>query len=171
MAARLRADGLSGGHGQSTAFRDLDLEVDGGRILTLLGPNGAGKSTLLLTLSGLLVPKSGTIEVDGEPLRLGRPALTNRAGVVLVPDNRCLFTNLSIEENLKVAARRGGPSPKDMIDVFPALEVADDVIVLNHGTVVLRDRAEQLRQAPELLEEAYLGAAEDDGAAAPVSPS
>jgi len=245
MAVRLRAVGLSGGHGESTAFRDLDVEVDAGRILTLLGPNGAGKTSLLLTLSGLLPAKSGTVEVDGEALRSGRPALANRAGVVLVPDNRCLFTNLSVDENLKVAAHRGGPTPRDMIDVFPALErrwtvkagavsggeqqmlamaraliqqpkvlladelsmglaprivedlfaavrritddhgcavvlveqhvhlalsVADDVLVLNHGTVVLQDSAEHLLQAPERLEEAYLGT-DDEGAAAPVNPS
>jgi branched-chain amino acid transport system ATP-binding protein len=119
--ARLECVGLSGGRGEATAFRDVDLSLAPGRVLALLGPNGAGKTTLLLTLAGLLPPRSGEILVDGAKLRTGRPAAANRAGIVLVPDNRSLFTTLSVEENLKVAARRGGLRPRDMLETFPAL--------------------------------------------------
>ena len=122
MTTRLECTGLTGGHGSTTAFRDLNLSVDAGTILTLLGPNGAGKTTLLLTLAGLLPAHAGTVRIDGTPLRNGRPAAANKAGLVLVPDNRSLFTTLTVAENLQVAARRGGPKPADMLEIFPALQ-------------------------------------------------
>jgi branched-chain amino acid transport system ATP-binding protein len=122
MSARLRCAGLTGGRGTATAFRNVDLVVDAGSVLALLGPNGAGKSTLLLTIAGLLKAHGGTVAVDGTPLRRGQAAAANRAGVVLVPDNRCLFTTLTVEENLRVASQRGGPAPRELLDVFPVLE-------------------------------------------------
>lgn len=122
MTHRLNCSDLIGSRGAAIAFRDVSLSVGAGRILTLLGPNGAGKTTLLLTIAGLLPARAGTITVDGAPLPNGRPTPANKAGVVFVPDNRCLFTTLSVEENLRVAARRKGPSPRDMLEVFPSLE-------------------------------------------------
>ena len=87
----------------------------------LVGPNGAGKTTLLLTIAGLLPAQDGTVAVDGVP-DPARPSLGGQpAGVVLVPDNRCLFTTLTVEENLRIAAGRGD-SPGALLDVFPALE-------------------------------------------------
>ncbi len=232
MSPRLVAQDLTGGRGPAVAFRGVDLAVESGRILALLGPNGAGKTTLLLTLAGLLPAQQGTVQVDGTSLRNGRPAAANKAGVVLVPDDRSLFNTLSIEENLRVAARKGGPAPRDMLDVFPALEqrwhvragalsggeqqmlgmaraliqqpevllvdelsmglaplvveslfaavqrmatevgcavvlveqhvslalaVADDAAVLNHGRLVLRSDAAELRDDPDRLEHAYFG--------------
>ena len=122
MSARLQCAGLTGGRGTATAFRDLEIAVDGGTVFALLGPNGAGKTTLLLTIAGLLKSHAGTVAVDGAPLRRGQAAAANRAGVVLVPDNRSLFTSLTVEENLRVASQRGGPAPRDLLDVFPSLE-------------------------------------------------
>ena len=122
MTPRLVLTGLHGGRGRTTAFRDVDLTVAEGEILTLLGPNGAGKTTLLLTVSGLLPAQEGTVVVDGVELKNGRPSLANSAGVILVPDDRSLFTTLTVEENLKAAARKGGPDPREMLEVFPALE-------------------------------------------------
>jgi branched-chain amino acid transport system ATP-binding protein len=122
MTARLQVSGLTGGRGSTVAIRDLDLSVEAGTVLALLGPNGAGKTTLLLTLAGLLPAHAGTVSVDGSALRNGNPVAASRAGVVLVPDNRSLFTTLTVEENLDVAKRRGGPAPRELLDVFPALE-------------------------------------------------
>jgi branched-chain amino acid transport system ATP-binding protein len=122
VTARLSCTGLRGGRGAATAFRAIDLEVAAGEVLTLLGPNGAGKTTLLLTLAGLLPAQGGTVSVDGTPLPNGRPAAANRAGVILVPDDRSLFKTLTVEENLQVAARSGGPEARDMLATFPALE-------------------------------------------------
>jgi branched-chain amino acid transport system ATP-binding protein len=120
--ARLQVSGLCGGRGSTVAFRELDLNVHGGQVLALLGPNGAGKTTLLLTLSGLLPAHEGNVLVEGHKLRNGDPAAASKAGVVLVPDDRCLFTTLSVEENLEVARSRGGPTARSMLESFPALE-------------------------------------------------
>ena len=103
MTPRLECAGLTGGYGTTTAFRDVDLALEGGTIEALLGPNGAGKTTLLLTLAGFLPPQAGTVTLDGTPLKTGRPAPANKAGMVLVPDNRNLFTTLTVEENLRAA--------------------------------------------------------------------
>jgi branched-chain amino acid transport system ATP-binding protein len=121
VPARLRCRGCTGGRGPTVVFRDLDLDVYAGTVLALLGPNGAGKSTLLLTLAGLLPAQAGQVSVEGVTLRNGSPVAAGRAGVVLVPDNRSLFMTLTVEENLDVARRRHGPTPRDLLDVFPAL--------------------------------------------------
>ena len=122
MTARLQCTGLTGGYGTTTAFRNVDLAVEAGTIEALLGPNGAGKTTLLLTLAGFLAPHEGTVALDGKLLKGGHPGRASDAGMVLVPDNRNLFTTLTVEENLKAACHRGGPSPRSMLDVFPDLE-------------------------------------------------
>jgi branched-chain amino acid transport system ATP-binding protein len=108
--------------GSRVAVQNVSFEVARAEIVALLGPNGAGKTTLLLTLAGLLPAHSGTMRAGGRPLRNGRAAAANKAGVVLVPDNRSLFTTLTVEENLRVARRRGGRPPLDVLgELFPAL--------------------------------------------------
>jgi branched-chain amino acid transport system ATP-binding protein len=122
MSTRLECIGLTGGWGALTAFRDVDLALAPGTVHAILGPNGAGKTTLLMTLAGLLPAHGGRISVDGTELRSGRATAAVRAGVVLVPDNRELFTTLTVEENLRVASRRHGSDPRSMLELFPALE-------------------------------------------------
>jgi branched-chain amino acid transport system ATP-binding protein len=122
VTARLECAGLTGGWGEITAFRDVDLTVEAGTMHAVLGPNGAGKTTLLLTLAGLLPAQAGAVTVDGEPLPTGRATSANHAGIVLVPDNRELFTTLSVEDNLRVASGRHGLEPRAMLELFPALE-------------------------------------------------
>ena len=153
MSHRFECRGLTGGHGSTVAFRDVDLEVDEGSVLALLGPNGAGKTTLLRTIGGLLPAKAGVVLVDGERLRSGRAAAANAAGVVLVPDNRCLFSPLTTEENLKVAARKGGPAPRDLLATFPALERRWDVPAgaLSGGEQQMLAMARALIQQPKVL--------------------
>jgi branched-chain amino acid transport system ATP-binding protein len=121
-SVRLECRDLTGGRGSTVVFRDLDLDVHAGTVLALLGPNGAGKSTLLLTLAGLLPAHAGRTSVDGVGLRNGNAVAASRAGIVLVPDNRSLFTTLTVEENLEVARSRRGPAPRELLDVFPALD-------------------------------------------------
>ncbi len=122
MSARFECGALAGGWGTITAFRDVDLAVGAGTVHAVLGPNGAGKTTLLLTLAGILPAQAGSVRVDGAEIRSGRATLASRAGIVLVPDNRALFTTLTVEENLRVAAGRHGTEPRAVLDVFPALE-------------------------------------------------
>jgi branched-chain amino acid transport system ATP-binding protein len=122
MSSALSCTGLAGGRGSITVFRDLDLEVQAGRVFALLGPNGAGKTTFLLTLAGLLPRQAGRVAVDGIELHNGHARAANRAGLVLVPDDRALFRTLTLEQNLQVARRSDGPEPRELLDVFPALE-------------------------------------------------
>jgi branched-chain amino acid transport system ATP-binding protein len=105
--------------------RDVDLTSAAGEITCLLGPNGAGKTTLLMTLAGLLPRTEGEVVVAGHAVRSGRPRDAVRSGVVLVPDDRALFRQLSTEQNLSLAVaqrarRRAGL--RRVLEYFPALE-------------------------------------------------
>jgi branched-chain amino acid transport system ATP-binding protein len=153
MTARLECLGLTGGWGAVTAFRDVDLAVEAGELHAVLGPNGAGKTTLLLTLAGLLPIHRGEISVDGVRLRSGSAIAANRAGVVLVPDNRELFTTLSVEDNLRVAAGRKGPEPRSMLELFPALEPRWKLHAgaLSGGEQQMLAMARALIQRPKIL--------------------
>ena len=153
MSCALECVGLAGGWGTLTAFRDVDLAIEPGTIHAILGPNGAGKTTLLLTLAGLLPAHSGTVAVSGIKLRRGHATATCKAGLVFVPDNRELFTTLSVEENLRVAARRGSPDPRSMLEVFPALEPRWDLRVsaLSGGEQQMLAMARALIQRPTVL--------------------
>jgi branched-chain amino acid transport system ATP-binding protein len=152
-APRLQCRGLTGGRGTTVAFRHLDLDVHAGSVLALLGPNGAGKSTLLLTLAGLLPALGGSVTVDGGALRSGSAVGASRAGVVLVPDDRSLFTTLSVEENLQVARPRRGPAPRQLLEVFPALEKRWQLPAgaLSGGEQQMLAMARALIQQPKVL--------------------
>ncbi|MBX6390174.1 MAG: ABC transporter ATP-binding protein [Frankia sp.] len=113
--------GLAAGYGAVRVLRSFDLVADAGTVVGLLGPNGAGKTTLMLTLAGLLPRLRGEVLVGGRLLPSGRPAAANRAGIVLVPDDRSLFSTLSVRDNLAVASRRGGHTLDEVLDLFPAL--------------------------------------------------
>ncbi|MFW0786968.1 ATP-binding cassette domain-containing protein [Gordonia sp. CPCC 206044] len=125
MNAVLRCRDLDAGYAKGRpCVRGLDIDVHRGEILALLGPNGAGKTTGLVTLAGLLPGLGGTVEVDGKLLPPGRARAACRAGLVLVPDNRALFTTLTAEENLRLATRGRGKwtSERDtVLDYFPGL--------------------------------------------------
>ncbi len=153
MTARLECRGLAGGWGSLTAFRDVNLSIDAGTVHAILGPNGAGKTTLLLTVSGLLAAHEGTIAIDGIALKTGRATAAVRTGVVLVPDNRELFTTLTVQENLRVASGRHGPEPRSMLDLFPALEARWKVRagVLSGGEQQMLAMARALIQRPKVL--------------------
>jgi branched-chain amino acid transport system ATP-binding protein len=153
MNARLECDGLAGGWGSLTAFRDLDISVDPGTVHAILGPNGAGKTTLLLTIAGLLTAHKGSIAIDGHALKAGRATAAGRAGVVLVPDNRELFTTLTVEENLLVASGRRGPEPRSMLALFPALEARWKLRAgaLSGGEQQMLAMARALIQRPKVL--------------------
>jgi branched-chain amino acid transport system ATP-binding protein len=124
MRAAIACRGLTSGYGGVPAVRDLDLAVEPGEIVALLGPNGAGKTTTVLTLSGVMPPQSGAVEVLGEPVRGGRPHLVARRGALTVPDDRALFAGLTTHENLRLAVppREGAAALDIVLEYFPALE-------------------------------------------------
>ncbi len=121
-APALEVSGLGAGYGAVAIVRSLDLSVPSGTVLAILGPNGSGKTTLLLTLAGLLPRQGGTVRLNGVELPTSRPAAANRAGLVLVPDDRALFSRLTVRQNLEIARRRGISSSIDeVLDLFPGL--------------------------------------------------
>ena len=91
-------------YGSIHAVKGISFEVEEGEIVTLIGANGAGKSTTLNTVAGLLRPKSGTIEFEGESL-LGIPAHKMvRKGIALCPEGRRIFQDMTVRENLEMGA-------------------------------------------------------------------
>jgi branched-chain amino acid transport system ATP-binding protein len=112
---------VSVGYGTLTVARDVELVLEPHEVTAVLGPNGAGKTTLMMTIAGFLKPIEGEVRVAGRTMKVGSPREMSRAGVVLVPDHRALFTQLTTRQNLELAARRGAPSITDVFDLFPSL--------------------------------------------------
>ncbi|AEV16397.1 Branched-chain amino acid transport ATP-binding protein livF [Thermus sp. CCB_US3_UF1] len=101
---RLRVEGLESGYAKAQVLFGVDLEVEEGELVALLGANGAGKTTLLRTISGLLKPWKGRVELDGRDLQGLSPARRARLGLGHVPEGRQLFPLMSVEENLRLGA-------------------------------------------------------------------
>ena len=91
-------------YGRVPALRGVSLKVRRGEMVGVVGPNGAGKSTLLLTIAGVLRPTQGGVQRGDESLVRQAPEDIVRKGVSLVPERRHIFAQLTVEENLKVAA-------------------------------------------------------------------
>src|SRR6185295_18548012 len=100
----LQVENLSVFYGSIEAVRGLSLRVDEGEVVTLIGANGAGKSTTLRTISGLLQPKRGTIRFAGQEIQGWQPHRVVKNGLVQVPEGREIFANLTVDENLQLAA-------------------------------------------------------------------
>jgi branched-chain amino acid transport system ATP-binding protein len=119
---RLSCQRVSAGYGKLTVVRDFDLEAEAGSVVAVLGPNGAGKTTSMLAIAGLLPRMDGEVVVDGQALPNGRAAVANRAGVILVPDDRSLFTTLTVKENVEAARHKGSLPTGEVRKLFPLLE-------------------------------------------------
>ena len=102
MSAVLSTHGLTLGYEGHAAVRDLDLHLEAGEVVALLGANGAGKTTTLLGLSGLVDVLGGRVEVRGHDVTGTAPHLLARQGLAHVPEDRALFTDLTVRENLQL---------------------------------------------------------------------
>ncbi len=100
----LELAGLTTGYAGVPIVRGLDLHVDAGEVVVLFGPNGAGKTTTLLAASGLLPIMGGSITVLGEPVDTTNPYRNARRGIAHVPEDRGLFFDLTVAENLRLGA-------------------------------------------------------------------
>ena len=129
------------------------MSAAAGTVVAVLGPNGAGKTTLLSTLAGLLPAQGGTVAIDGQVLKNGRPAAASRAGLVLVPDDRALFTTLTVDDNLKAARGKHATTLDSTFDLFPALSKRRNVTAgnLSGGEQQMLAVARALMQAPRVL--------------------
>jgi branched-chain amino acid transport system ATP-binding protein len=102
--ALLEVQGLKVGYGSLPVLYGMDFAVEQGETVVVLGLNGAGKTTTVLTLAGMLKPWEGRISYDGEDVTKVEVEGMVKRGVILVPEGRRVFPNLSVEENLRVGA-------------------------------------------------------------------
>jgi len=107
------------------ALYDLSLKVEEGEIFACIGANGAGKSTMLRAVSGVLIPRSGRILFDGQPIDHMPPHKRVDLGISMVPEGRRVFPSLTVHENLQIGAWRSrkGPWSTDAVyEMFPLLQ-------------------------------------------------
>jgi urea transport system ATP-binding protein len=122
----LKVQNLNQFYGESHTLWDVNLDVLAGNCTCLMGRNGVGKTTLLKSIMGLLPVESGSINLDGDELA-GKPAeLRAHKGIGYVPQGREIFTQLSVEENLRVGLLARGDGLKEIPDfvfeIFPVLK-------------------------------------------------
>jgi len=122
----LEMKGVNSAYGRAHILYDLDLSAERGEVVVLLGRNGAGKSTTLKTLIGLVPPLAGEIRFDGRRIERLEPYQIARLGLGYVPEERRIFTDLSVMENLEVGRqplRPGAPhwSQERLFELFPNL--------------------------------------------------
>jgi branched-chain amino acid transport system ATP-binding protein len=123
----LATRGLKAYYGRAQVLDAIDIEIKEGEVVALLGRNGAGKSTVMKSLMGLVDRREGDIEFNGRKTSALKPFQISRLGLGYVPEERRIFTNLTVAENLQVArgAMRPGAkawSHERLFKVFPNLE-------------------------------------------------
>lgn len=139
-------------YGASHILRGIDFHVARGETIGLMGRNGMGKSTLLKSIMGLVKPRSGSVAINGRPMTGAPPYEIARLGIAYVPEGRGIFGNLSVTENLKMAARAGRPGSaadgvgrrndwtyERVLETFPRLKER-----LNHGGQQLSGGEQQM---------------------------
>jgi branched-chain amino acid transport system ATP-binding protein len=140
----IHAHGIHTYYGVSHILRGIDFTVGYGETIGLMGRNGMGKSTLLKSIMGIVSPRKGSIEIKGKPMN-GRPTFeVAQMGIAYVPEGRGIFGNLSVVENLKMAARPGTKGQRDwtyerVLETFPRLKER-----LEHGGQQLSGGEQQM---------------------------
>jgi branched-chain amino acid transport system ATP-binding protein len=119
----LEARGLHAYYGQSHVLHGVDIDVAPGEAVSLIGRNGAGKTTTIAAIVGFIQPRGGTVKVGGVDVTGAPPHRVARSGVALVPQGRRVFGDLTVAENLAIAARPapGGWDERRVLDTFPGL--------------------------------------------------
>jgi branched-chain amino acid transport system ATP-binding protein len=126
MVPHLSLSGVNAHYGRAHILFDVDLQVQHGEVMALLGRNGAGKSTTMKTIIGMVPPSGGQIEFESQRIEHEPIYRISRAGLGYVPEERRIFTELTVMENLAVARRppRPGMAPwiaERIFDIFPNL--------------------------------------------------
>ena len=140
----IQVQGLHSYYGASHILRGIDFTVGVGETIGLMGRNGMGKSTLLKSIMGLVKPTRGTVHIAGKDMT-GRSAYeVANLGIAYVPEGRGIFGNLSVKENLMMAARSGTRGQRDwtyerVLDTFPRLKER-----LGHGGQQLSGGEQQM---------------------------
>jgi branched-chain amino acid transport system ATP-binding protein len=159
--------GLHAGYGGIPVIRDITLNVGPGEVVALLGPNGAGKTTTLLTLSGLLAPIGGSVVVLGKSVNGHKPYLVARRGLAHVPEDRSLFFDLTVDENIRLGLTGNMQSRRvahdRAMDLLPALKPLGNrrAGLLSGGEQQMLAMARALASEPKciLVDEMSLGLA------------
>ena len=115
-------DGVTGGYGATTVVRAVGGAVAAGEACCVLGRNGVGKTTLMRLLTGHLPLQSGTVRFDGRPLDGLTPDERHRRGMIYCPQDRPVFDNLSVRENLTLMAAADPERYAPLLAAFPILE-------------------------------------------------
>ena len=155
----LELNNLTAGYGSFQALFSVNLEVKEGEAIAVIGPNGAGKTTLLRTISGMLPVQSGNLSMEGTSLKDVPPYRIIDLGIAHVPENRRLFTSMSIEDNLRMGAFTPNARPHfeerlDFIfDLFPRLKERRSQIAgtLSGGEQQMCAIGRALMSSPKLL--------------------
>ena len=155
----LEIRGLRAGYGALNVLWDVDLAFAPGRLTTIIGPNGAGKTTLLRAIMGQIPVTRGEIELDGRAL-VGTPTWRmGESGIVMIPEGRMVFRDMSVEENLLLGAyavrRRVGIAKRigDAYAMFPRLAERRMQLAgsLSGGEAQMLAMARGLMSEPKLL--------------------
>ena len=155
----LELNNLNAGYGSFQALFSVNLEVKKGEAIAVIGPNGAGKTTLLRTISGMLPVQSGNLSMEGTSLKDVPPYRIIDFGITHVPENRRLFSSMSIEDNLRMGAFTPNARPHfeerlDFIfDLFPRLKERRSQIAgtLSGGEQQMCAIGRALMSSPKLL--------------------
>ncbi|MDX3810319.1 ABC transporter ATP-binding protein [Bosea thiooxidans] len=140
----LAIEGIAKSFGGLRVLSDVSVTLGQGECLGLIGPNGAGKTTLFNIVTGFLTPDYGRIAFDGRDITMAKPDVRVRAGLVRTFQKSMAFPELSVRENLALAARSGAGESYGWLGARKAVEAADaaaDALLTRAG---LRERAELL---------------------------
>ena len=168
----LEVEGVSVSYGKFLAVQSATLSVGAGECVAVIGPNGHGKSSMVTAIAGL-VRRGGDVRVFGERLAVGDPRAAVRAGLVLVPERRHLYPDLTTRDNImlgsyirtrRIRARQAWEDVSDVIDMFPELSRLLDqkAGTLSGGQQQMVALARAMAAGPKvlLLDEPCLGLAE-----------
>jgi branched-chain amino acid transport system ATP-binding protein len=142
--ALIQVQGLNSFYGASHILRNIDFKVNRGETIGLMGRNGMGKSTLLKSIMGIVTPQSGDVYIKGQRMNDRAIFEVAQLGIAYVPEGRGIFGNLSVVENLKMAARPGTQGQNDwtyerVLETFPRLKER-----LGHGGQQLSGGEQQM---------------------------
>ncbi len=157
--AFLEVKDLSSGYGEVQILWGISLSVEKGKLTTVIGPNGAGKTTLLRTIMGLVKPWGGSILLDGEDITHLPPHKKVERGLVLIPEGRQIFPEMTVLENLEMgaftskAAKHFQENLERVFDLFPRLKerIKQKAGTLSGGEQQMLAIARGIMSCPQIL--------------------